>query len=406
MRFFYNIFILLYEFSAGIAALFSKKARLWKTGRNGIMNQIRQSIKEKDPEGVRKRAWFHCASLGEFEQGRPVIEAYRQKYPENLIIVTFYSPSGYEVRKNSALADIVCYLPSDTPRNADEFVSFVDPEVAVFVKYEFWYNYLAELRKHRKRVFFISVILRPSQIFFKWYGNWFRNQLVAVTWFFLQDEASLVLFKEAGLSNCTVSGDTRFDRVYSVSREARSVPMIDEFCSGKKILIAGSTWPEDEKILFSTINKGEMKVIIAPHETEPSRIRSLMQNITRPAVKYSEINAENSSSSDVLIIDSIGILSYIYRYGDVAYIGGGFGVGIHNILEAAAFGIPVIFGPNYGKFREAHDLIRLGGAFSVSTETQLVRILDKTIQNGINGSICGDYVAGNQGATRRIMEYL
>lgn len=406
MIFFYHIFIFFYSFAIRVAALFNPKAALWVSGRKQIFERIEKSILEKDPQRKKKTAWFHCASLGEFEQGRPVIEAYRQSHPENFILVTFFSPSGYEIRKNYPLADFIFYLPPDTKSNARRFIKIVNPALAVFVKYEYWYNYLSALRRNNVKTYVISAIFRPSQYFFKWYGAWFRKKIAQMTWFFVQDAGSLNLLNSAGIRNASVSGDTRFDRVSAIRNTITENPAVEAFCQDEQVIVAGSTWPEDEKILLSVLRDRNFKLIIAPHETDKARIQNLIEKIDVPVLKYSDADKENAAGAKILIIDSIGILSSLYHYATVAYIGGGFGAGIHNILEAAAFGIPVIFGPNHLKFREANDLIRLGGAFSIENGSRLVQILDNPGILSPCGMVCSKYVDDNQGATQRIMEHL
>jgi 3-deoxy-D-manno-octulosonic-acid transferase len=406
MRFFYGIFIFIFTLSFRLAALSNEKARRWVEGRKDFFRRLEKLLQEKDPEKKKKRAWFHCASLGEFEQGRPVIESYRKKYPDHLLILTFFSPSGYEIRKNYPVADIVTYLPADTSHNSRAFVSLVDPAIAVFVKYEFWYNYLYRLGKNGTAVYFISVILRPSQVFFRWYGKWFLNNLKAVKTFFVQNADSLKLLVSAGFDNVIISGDTRFDRVSEITQNPLDLPLVKDFCGNDKVIVAGSTWPQDERLILNATKKLGLKLIIAPHETSPARIKEIISAAGRPVLLYSSLQKDNPGNAGVLIIDTIGILSSLYRYGNIAYIGGGFGAGIHNILEAAAYGVPVIFGPNHEKFREATDLINLGGGYMIENEEQLVRILVEHSENSRNGSVCTKYVSDHRGATACIMSHL
>ncbi len=389
-----------------MAALVNPKARLWVKGRKKLFQRLEQAILEKDPRREKQIAWFHCASLGEFEQGRPVIEAYRRKHPEQLSLITFFSPSGYEIRKNYTSADFICYLPSDTKAHAEKFVRLVKPSVAIFIKYEYWFNYLSALQRNATKVYVISAIFRQSQHFFRWYGSWFRKQLSAITWFFVQDDESLRLLKSIGILQASVSGDTRFDRVFDIRKSITDLPLVRSFCGDAKVMVAGSTWPEDENLLLPLIRQGKMKFILAPHETDKARIQSLIEKINLPVLKYSEADPEKSAAANIMIIDSIGILSRLYRYATVAYIGGGFGAGIHNILEAATFGVPILFGPNYRKFREANDLIRLGGAFSVENETRFSKVLETLTPGNPIGTICSNYVDESQGATQHIMEQL
>jgi 3-deoxy-D-manno-octulosonic-acid transferase len=410
MFFVYNIFIQVYTAFIFIASIFSRKAKLWINGRKEIFEKIAYAMNEKQLMDPGKIAWFHCASLGEFEQGRPVIEEFRSRFPAYKIILTFFSPSGYEVRKNYIGADCIFYLPADTIDNAERFISLVDPEMVFFVKYEYWYNYMRIL--HRKKIPFyvISAIFRPQQHFFTWYGSWFRDQLRNVTWFFLQDHESAQLLLEKGIDTHSITGDTRFDRVYEISGHPQSFPLVEKFCDNSQVIIAGSTWPADEEVLFPVIWKSgsTQKFIIAPHEIHHERISSLLSRLKIPALKYSEASNENINDFRILIIDSLGILSHLYQYPDIAYIGGGFGSGIHNILEAAAFGIPVIFGPNHEKFREAKDLISLGGAFTISDTNKFIKITNHLLSSpeaySASAEACSKYVKENQGATKKIME--
>jgi len=405
MFFLYNISIFLYSGAVKIASLFNDKARKWVDGRKNWQVLLQQAINKEA-----RYVWFHASSLGEFEQGRPVIEEFRSKYPQYKILLTFFSPSGYEVRKNYTGADYVCYLPADTRRNARKFIDTVDPAMVFFIKYEFWFNYIEAIHKKNIPLFFFSVKFRPGQHFFKWYGGWFRSMLRKINWIFVQDESSEKLLKNAGILNASVSGDTRFDRVLSVSLQKKSFPLFAQFAENAEIMVAGSTWPPDEEMLVELINKfsGKLKFIIAPHEIHPERIRSFQQRIQVASVKFSEANEQNIKSAGVLIIDSIGILLHIYQYARFAYIGGGFGKNIHNILEAATFGVPVIFGPNYHKFQEAIDLIQLGGAFPVSDYKEFECIIDKLIIDNPYqekcSAICRDFVLNSAGATPMIME--
>lgn len=366
-----------------------------------------QNIKPNGPV-----VWFHAASLGEFEQGRPVIEALRQKFPHYKILLTFFSPSGYEIRKNYAGADYVYYLPADTPGNARRFIEIVKPEFAIFIKYEYWFNYLAEMHKNEIPVFIVSAIFRPKQIFFQWYGTWFLNHLKKITMFFVQNESSFKLLDNAGIKQLMLSGDTRFDRVASIVSLQNENPIVEAFCSGNKIILGGSTWPPDEKLLESYLKNTDknIKLIIAPHEIHEERIRSIEQLFGHfNTQRYSMATPQNVHQSRVLIIDSIGFLSGLYRYCHVACIGGGFGKGIHNILEAVTFGKPVIFGPAYKKFDEAVALIQKGGAFTVSNENDhhyhLNQILTDDAFYYKTSLICRQFIATNTGATKIILDF-
>ena len=324
--------------------------------------------------------------------------------------MTFFSPSGYEVRKNYDGADVICYLPFDTPYKVRKFLHLANPVVAVFIKYEFWLNYLTELKKRKIPTYLVSGIFRREQLFFKWYGSWYKRALTCFERLFVQDEASRSLLAEFGITNVQVCGDTRFDRVMAVQRQARELPAVKEFAGDgtSLILVAGSSWPEDESILIPYFNTHpEVKLIIAPHEIPREHLLYIESLLHRPSIRLSETNDQPVSGKDCLIIDSFGLLSSIYRYGEVAYVGGGFGKGIHNTLEAAVYGIPVLFGPRYQKFREAHELIACGGGFSLQNEAAFIIRMDEFIRNPAQrakaGQIVGDYVRRNSGVTDRIL---
>jgi len=408
--FLYNIFIILYVLGIRAASLVSEKARLWVKGREGILRKTEEALAGKDDR--KKVAWFHCASLGEFEQGRPVIEAFREAMPDHLIFLTFFSPSGYEIRKNYPGADHVFYLPGDTAGMAAKFVKNLSPDIVFFIKYEYWYNYLAVLKQREIPTYMVSAIFRPSQPFFRWYGSWFRKQLNNLSWFFVQDEDSEKLLRKIGIRQVSVSGDTRFDRVSAIAMQKRPVDGMDEFCRNSRVILAGSTWPEDEKILLPFIleNKTNIKFIIAPHEVHKERIDGLISLLGTGSLRFSQGNENNIREARILIVDSIGILASLYRYAFVSFIGGGFGVGIHNILEPAAFGVPVIFGPNYERFREARDLIHEGGAASIKSgedfRTILGRLTDIPGERDRASGICSAYVTNHKGATAHILKHL
>ena len=396
----YNIGILMYHKLLYVASFFNNKAKLWISGRhNQQIQQFTSSI------------WFHFASLGEFEQGRPVLEKIRLLHPNNKIVVTFFSPSGYEIRKNTPLADAVYYLPLDTSRNAHEFIKTINPVMAIFTKYEYWYHFFNELHKQHVPLYVISGIFRPGQVFFKWYGGLHRKMLKLVTWFFVQDIPSKHLLHDRGITNVTISGDTRFDRVWANMLQAKQLLEVERFKNGQKLFIAGSTWPADDKLIASLIARHpDWKFIIAPHEISEDKIDGLVKSLPKNlAIKYSDISNFKSNTS-TLIIDNIGMLSSLYQYADVAYIGGGFGAGIHNILEAAAFGMPVIFGPNYERFKEARDLIELNAAFSIRTQEELFNTAGSLMNNeqfshGCAG-IAKKYVEEHTGATEKIVKYI
>jgi len=404
----YNAAIRLYFIAIWSASFFNKKAKLWINGR-----KERAFIRFNDS------IWFHFASLGEFEQGRPVLEALRQAYPASKIVITFFSPSGYEVRKNTPLADAVYYLPLDTRRNAREFIETVQPKMAIFTKYEYWYYFFDEANSHHIPLYVISGIFNPQQIFFKWYGGLHRKILGFVSWFFVQDEKSKQLLGDIGVKNVSVSGDTRFDRVWANAQQPKLIPGISEFKHGNKVFIAGSTWPADEKLIASLIDKYPgWKFIIAPHETAEEKIEKLT-SILPPGsfIKYSQLmlhpdgyDDSPHNSNTVLVIDNIGMLSSLYQYADIAYIGGGFGAGIHNTLEAAAFGMPVIFGPNYDKFIEAKDLVKLGAGFSIKDQAELKAATDSLVKDELFLNACRqkarNYVKEHVGATETIVSYI
>ena len=401
----YNIGIRVYYFIILFASLFNKKARYWINGRKGLFKQIAAAI---DPDV--RIIWFHCSSLGEFEQGRPVIEKIREEFPDRKVILTFYSPSGYEIRKNYTGADNIYYLPLDTRKNAEKFLDLIHPETVFFVKYEFWYHFLSSLKKRDIKTYLISGIFRPEQIFFRNYGKWFRKLLTFFHHLFIQDEDSAILLKSIGIENFTVSGDTRFDRVYAIAQKKTDYPLIRDFAADQLVLVAGSTWPEDEDIIVRFINeyKPGMKFIIAPHEIHEKNIRLLEETIRVKKVRYTSSFDKKLADADVLILDTIGILSSVYQYGSLAYVGGGFGKGIHNILEAATFSLPVIFGPNYKKFREAVDLIQHKGGFSITDYQSFSAILTKMINNPssikISGDNARDYIKSGLGATGKIID--
>lgn len=406
MIFLYNIGILLYSLTVRIASPFNKKARLFVRGRKNWKKNLPQKI-EKDSKYI----WFHCASLGEFEQGRPLIEEIKEKYPAYKIILTFFSPSGYEIRKNYPLADCVLYLPPDTRQNAKTFLNIVKPEKAFFVKYEYWYHYINQLKKQEIPLFLISGIFREKQVFFKnnFWGKWYRKILCQFNHFFVQNNKSGIMLNNIGLTNYSVSGDTRFDRVAAITRQAKELSLVNKFKGKSKLVVAGSTWKPDEEIIATFIHKNpDVKFIIAPHEVSQANINRLSQLLKNKAILYSTAANAAIETSQVLIIDSIGLLSSLYRYGDIACIGGGFGVGIHNILEAATFGLPVIFGPNYKKFAEAVDLVALGGAFPVKNQAEFDQILKSLLtekkKQAAAAQASKKYVEKNVGATKFIIK--
>ena len=405
MTFLYQVGIFFYSAFIQFISVFNEKARLFVQGRKNWQ----ANLKSKIDTGA-KYIWFHCASLGEFEQGRPVIEELKNQFPEYKIVLTFFSPSGYEIRKNYPLADVVTYLPIDTKSNATAFLNMVNPEKVFFVKYEFWYFYISELKKRNIQLFIISAIFRENQQFFKEtpVGKWYRKMLFKVEHFFIQNEKSGELLKAVGISNFTVSGDTRFDRVATIANSAKEIPVVEKFKGDSLLIIAGSTWKPDEELLAEFINQSGLKFIIAPHEVSEGNINRIHQLLKKPAISFSKVTESEIDRFQVLIIDSVGLLSSLYRYGNLAYIGGGFGVGIHNILEAATFGLPVIFGPNYKKFKEAVDLTNDGGAISISNFDELrqalINLINDEIKRNKGSEICRNYVAKNVGSTQIIIK--
>jgi 3-deoxy-D-manno-octulosonic-acid transferase len=406
MLFLYNLAIHLAGFFLRIIALFSPKIKLFVEGRKNVFSILEEKIKAED-----KTIWFHSASLGEYEQGLPVIEKVKEKYPQHKIIVTFFSPSGYEVRKNNTAADVTVYLPLDSKSNAKRFLKLVHPELAFFIKYEFWLNYLKELEKSKTPTYLISGIFRDNQVFFKWYGGFYRKALNAFTYFFVQNEKSKQKVESLGFKNVIISGDTRFDRVNAILERDNRLDYVENFKNGQLTIVIGSSWPKDEILIAEYINQApdNVKFIIAPHNIKPDQISDLLSKITKPTVLFSEKENKDLSTYNVFIIDTIGILTKIYSYGTIAYVGGGFGnPGIHNILEPATFGIPIVIGPNYSNFAEAVDLVGIGGCMPISTNTELKAIFDRLLNDknflAEKSEICRSFIQNNKGATETIMK--
>lgn len=445
----YNIAIYIYLIGVAIGSLFNKKIKkMWRGEREAV-----DLLKEKvDPTA--KYVWFHAASLGEFEQGRPLIEQLRATHPEYKILLTFFSPSGYEVRKNYEGADIVCYLPLDTIRNARRFLRAVHPVMAFFIKYEFWYNYLHILRHRGVPVYSVSSIFRPGQVFFKWYGRNYAKVLHCITHFFVQNEVSLQLLKGIGIDEATVVGDTRFDRVLQIKEQAKELPIVEAFkgingkgdackgalaedackedlsedackddlsedackddlsengCKGCKVFVAGSSWQPDEDIFIRFFNDHpDWKLIIAPHVIGEDHLAYILDKLQMKAVRYTQATEQSATEARCLIIDCFGLLSTIYRYGEIAYVGGGFGVGIHNVPEAAVWGVPVLFGPNNKRFQEAQDLLACKGSFEVTDYDSFNTIISRLISDDKFRHQCGEasanYVKSRSGATDIIMK--
>lgn len=388
-----------------MAAWFNPKARKWLHGRKHLFSSLKRFNPQKKPV-----VWFHCASLGEFEQGRPVIEEFRKRNPGHFILLTFFSPSGFEIRKNYEHADYVCYLPADMPTNAKRFVDAVNPALVVFVKYEYWHNIMHEIIRREVPLYVMSAIFRSSQYFFRWYGKRFVKNLAQVTHFFVQNQQSADLLINHNISQVTVAGDTRFDRVVKIAEESISLPLIESFIkANEEIIVAGSTWHPDEVLLAKLFDEhpGKFKLIIAPHEIAESHLQTIETLFKGATIRYSQARPDELEEKMVLVIDGIGLLSKLYRYGRYAYIGGGFGVGIHNVPEAAVYCIPVIFGPNYRKFHEAVEMLRIGGAFSINDFKELEEVITNLSgdENAwkISAEANREYIAGQVGATEKVI---
>ena len=400
----YNLAMYILELGVKLAALFSDKPAKMVKGHREVFDLLKSKIDRNA-----RYIWFHAASLGEFEQGRPLIERIRKEYPQYKILQTFFSPSGYEVRKNYDGADIVCYLPIDTPSNVKKFVDLVNPCMVFFVKYEFWQNYLNTLYKKGIPVYSVSSIFRPNQIFFRWYGKGYQQVLKTFAHLFVQNEESKQLLAGIGVNNTTVVGDTRFDRVLDICAAAKQLPLVQIFKGDALTFVAGSSWGPDEDIFIKYFNAHpEMKLIIAPHVVNDGHLKEIESKLQRSSIRYTKATEENVQQADCLIIDCYGLLSSIYRYGEISYIGGGFGVGIHNVLEAAVYGIPVIFGPNNKKFREAQHLLANKGGFEINGYEDFEQLMNRFLRDEVylkqSGKAAGDYVKGNAGAMEKIMK--
>ena len=399
----YNIAIAAYASLIRLISPWNEKARQWSEGRKGIFERMRQTIKGE------RVVWVHSASLGEFEQGRPIIEHIRANYPEYKILLTFFSPSGYEIRKNYEGADYIFYLPADTKANVRKFLDIVKPEVAIFVKYEFWLNMLSELRLRKVRTYVVSAIFRQNSIFFRPYGSMWCRALETFDTIFVQDEASQRLLATIGFDNVVVAGDTRFDRVAQIASMAKRVDVIEEFKGESPLFVAGSTWGPDEEILLPLINENpQIKFVVAPHEMEEERINHILKSVQGGAVRYTQREGVDLAAQQVLVLDTIGILSSVYGSATWAYIGGGFGVGIHNTLEAATFGLPIAFGTNYAKFKEAVDMVSLGAATSVDGAEALkawfAPLRDDAESLVLASRAAKEYTVRHQGATQCIVK--
>ena len=428
----YTLAIYIYMLGVMLAYPFNKKVRKMVKGQYRTYKTLRKQVDKQA-----RYVWFHAASLGEFEQGRPLMERFRRLHPEFKILLTFFSPSGYEVRKNYEGADLVCYLPFDTPGNVYAFFRLIRPEMAIFIKYEFWRHYMWACHHYHIPFYSVSSIFRPNKIFFRWYGRSYAHALKYVTHFFVQDEESRRLLGTLGyVDNVTIVGDTRFDRVIDIANQARQLPLVERFCKGQGagsreqeecirqddkqaanasscssplapcpfIFVAGSSWPPDEDLIIPYFNSHpNMKLILAPHVVDENHLHQIEQKLRRPSLRYTEATEENVAQADCLIINCYGLLSSIYRYGQLAYVGGGFGVGIHNVAEAAVYGVSVLIGPNNKNFREAQDLLRLGGCFEITGQTLFNAVVDRvTADNALRtsrGNVCRDYITSNAGAS-------
>ena len=401
----YNLSIFLLDLSIRLASLFHSKAKAFVTGRKGILKKIEEATVNLQSPLV----WVHCASLGEFEQGRPIIEAIKRDFPDYKIFLTFFSPSGFEVRKNYPQADFVFYLPWDTSSHARKLVSSIKPALAIFVKYEFWYHYTRELKRRNTPLLSTSSIFRKQQLFFHSPGSFYRKILKNFTYFFVQNYESVKLLRSIGINNATQAGDTRFDRVNKIVKQSEPIALAEAFKNGQKIFVVGSCWPEDLDTLIPFINDNRLKFIVAPHEISETFISDFEKALQVKSIRYSQAAGKNIEDYSLLIIDNIGLLSRLYRYGEFAYIGGAFGKGLHNILEAASYGVPILFGnKNYEKFQEAVDLINRGGAFAVADYPDLkekYEMLNVPESFLLACEVTRQYVEENLGATEKIMKY-
>ncbi len=399
----YNAAIALYDLAVYLLFPFSRKPRKMVKGHWVVYDQLRQQ-REEDAEYI----WFHAASLGEFEQGRPMIEEIRRRHPDKKILLTFFSPSGYEVRKHYEGADVVCYLPFDKPRNVRKFLDLARPSMAFFIKYEFWKNYLDELKRRGIPTYSVSSVFRKDQVFFKWYGGLYRKVLHDFTCLYVQNELSRRYLGRIGVTDVKIVGDTRFDRVLEIMHRAKELPIVEAFRGDGPVLVAGSSWQPDEELFIRYFNEHPgMKLIIAPHVIDDLHLVDIINRLKRPYVRYSKATPDKAAKADCLIVDCYGLLSSTYRYGNISYIGGGFGVGIHNTLEAAVYGMPVVFGPKFQKFVEAKELIEVGGAYTINDYTGLETLLDRFISDKAfldkTGDAAGHYVMSRAGATEKIL---
>jgi 3-deoxy-D-manno-octulosonic-acid transferase len=409
----YNLFTRLYFTAIRLAAFFDEKARLWVAGRQGIFEKIKQGAASRLPG--EKLVWMHCASLGEFEQGRTVLEGLKKQRPDIRILLTFFSPSGYEIRKNYEHADWVFYLPSDTAAHARRFIEIVKPDLAVFVKYEFWYHYLSTLKQLEIPTLLIAATFRPQQPFFRWYGSLHRRMLACFTHIFVQNHDSAQLLSGITRTPVEIAGDTRVDRVLEIAQQKKEFTILEKFCGDAPVLVCGSTWPEDEAVIFEAMQAEKFrnwKIVMAPHDVQPAHLQQIEKNAPSPVLRFSQagnLPPEQLRKHKILLIDNVGMLAWLYRFGRVACVGGGFGVGIHNILEPIAHGIPVIFGPKYGKFEEARMLVKTGGGFSVRNAGNFEAVMQQLLEPADYqeaSARAGDFIRQNQGATGKVFDFM
>lgn len=403
----YNTAIHVYHFLILLVSFRNPKARKWLSGRKNLFERIQKEVIPGEP-----LLWFHVSSLGEYEQARPVIEGVKKDFPDYKILLTFFSPSGYELMKDCSQADYVFYIPLDTPGNAARFLDIVKPDKVFFVKYEFWYNFLTELKKRGIPTYIFSALFRPSQLFFQPWGAWFRKALKTYSHIFVQNQSSFDILQKFGIDNVSISGDTRLDRVAQIARAAAQLPILEKFSAGQKVIVAGSTWPEDETLFLRFVNEctEPVKFVIAPHEVHPESISRIISKLHRPWVLYScDPTAEQLQNSNILVVDGYGYLVSVYRYAKIAYIGGGFTTGIHSILEPAVYGMPVVFGPDYHKFHEANEMIRLGAAHSISSYEELDNLFKSYLADPVRlsneSNAASRYIESNRGATEQIVRY-
>ncbi|MBC7849340.1 MAG: 3-deoxy-D-manno-octulosonic acid transferase [Chitinophagaceae bacterium] len=405
--FLYTVFLSLYHTAIRIAGRWNTKARLWQQGRVEIFERLQKALTEKPSPIV----WLHCSSLGEFEQGRPVLELIRKQYPSYRILLTFFSPSGYEIRKNYEHADFVFYLPADSKRNSKRFLDIVNPTLVLWVKYDYWYYYMAEMKHRNIPVLLISGAFRKDQPFFRWYGRLHRYMLECFRHLFVQTNQSVQLLSTIGVINVSVAGDTRFDRVSEIAARFESIPFISDFCGDYPVVVAGSTWAEDEEEIDHYANTHpNIRFIVAPHDISEGRLKEAEELFTN-CIRYSHLQSSRAKKPNVLLIDNIGMLSRLYKYGTITYVGGGFGKdGIHNVLEAAVFSKPVVFGPEFENYIEAVDLVELGAAFTIESAVEIEEVLNDMLADAEwlakAGKAAGEYVRQKTGATAKVLEYI